>query len=71
MSRTEVAATLFYIFTILFCLTMAANVVALVRHWRMMTALNIALNNLIETQNQYNAIMGPPPTSPDHPEILH
>jgi ABC-type thiamin/hydroxymethylpyrimidine transport system permease subunit len=50
MSRTD-------IITILFGMIMAANVIALVRHWRMMRVLNFMLSGLIETQRQFNEII--------------
>jgi hypothetical protein len=45
------------IITVGFCIAMAANVVALVRHWRMMRVLQIALNSLVETQKQFNELI--------------
>jgi hypothetical protein len=45
------------IITLLFSLTMFANAVALVRHWRMMQVMAIVLNNFSETQEQYNQII--------------
>lgn len=44
------------ILIILFVLTMLGNIVALVRHWRMMRVMRIVLNNLIETQQQIAAL---------------
>jgi hypothetical protein len=41
----------------LFTLTLFANAVALVRHWRMMQVMAIVLNNFSETQEQYNQII--------------
>lgn len=54
------------IITAIFCVTVVANVVALIRHWRMMRVLNITLNNLIETQREFDAMIKqrPPITSP-------
>lgn len=45
------------IITACFCFVMACNVVALVRHWQMMRVLQIVLNGLIETQNEYTEVM--------------
>lgn len=45
------------ILTILFSLVMTANIIAFVRHWRMMRVMNIVLNNLVETQKQYAEFM--------------
>jgi hypothetical protein len=44
------------IITVLFCLTMIANVVALVRHWQMMRVMQIVLNGLAETQREFNEL---------------
>jgi hypothetical protein len=42
---------------ILFCLTMIANVIALVRHWRMLRVMQIVLNNLIDSQKQFDSLV--------------
>jgi hypothetical protein len=49
--------TLDNLVTILFCLVMLANLVAFVRHWRMMRVMHIVLNNLVETQHQFNELL--------------
>ena len=45
------------IFLILFIIAMIANVIALVRFWRMMRMTKIVLENFVETQEQFNAIL--------------
>ena len=49
--------TTFDILIALFLLAMVANAVAFVRHWRMMRVLQICLNNLIETQRQFDELV--------------
>jgi hypothetical protein len=49
--------TKFLIAIALFGLVMLANVITMIRHWRMMRVLNIILNNLIETQAEFNRTM--------------
>jgi hypothetical protein len=43
--------------TVAFCLTMAANIWALVRYLRAMRMLHIVLNALVETQQQFNNLI--------------
>lgn len=49
--------TLHYAIVAAFCLMMIANVIALVRHWRMMRVMEIVLTNLAETQQQFNEMI--------------
>ena len=48
---------IFNITLILFGVAMIANTITLIRHWRMMRVMNITLNSLIETQQQYNELL--------------
>ena len=41
----------------LFSVVMLANVVVLVRHWRLMRVMHMILSGLIATQRQFNEIM--------------
>ena len=50
MTRTDVI-------TILFCITMILNVLALLRHWRMIRVMIIVLNSLIDTQREFNELI--------------
>jgi hypothetical protein len=47
----------FYIVTVLFALAMVANIVVLVRHWRMMRLMDFTLKNLIETQKEFDELI--------------
>lgn len=49
--------TIEIIITALFIVVMLCNVVALVRHNRMMVMFQIMLNSFAETQKQFNDIM--------------
>lgn len=49
--------TLHYAIVAAFCLMMIANVIALVRHWRMMRVMEVVLTNLAETQQQFNEMI--------------
>lgn len=40
-----------------FCVAMVANATALIRHWRLMRALEIILTHLTDTQDEFNRIM--------------
>jgi hypothetical protein len=42
---------------VVFCLTTAANIWALVRYWRAMRMLHIVLNALVETQQVFNDLI--------------
>lgn len=49
-------ATIFYIALFSFVVAMIANAVAFVRQWRMMRVMKIVLQNLEETQRQFNEL---------------
>lgn len=47
----------YYVIVACFCVVMTCNVIAFIRHWRMMRALEIVLTGLITAQNQFGEVM--------------